>query len=186
MATFLQIGLLNYFSIIFPALLIFFVVFAILQKTKVLGENITVNAIVGIAIAFIVILFRDIVTVINFMIPWFVIIFIFLILLLVVLKIMGATDATIAEMLANNKSVQWILVGIGVIILIAAIAHVYGERLVPVTAEGEIAEGAEIGEGESAYKQSIMKVIFNPLILGMLFILILAIAAIGLLTRERF
>lgn len=187
MATFLQIGLLKYFSIIFPALLIFFVVFAVLEKTKILGEGKTaVNAIVGIAIAFILILSKDIVAIINYMIPWFVIVFIFLILLLVVFKIMGATDQTIADLLANNKTVQWILVGIGVIILIASIAHVYGERLAPV-AEGEVAEGAAIEDvEEGTFKQSVLKVLFNPLILGVLFVLVLAIFAIGLLTREKF
>jgi hypothetical protein len=152
------------------------------------GEGKTIaNAIIGIAIAFIVILFRDIVTIINYMIPWFVIVFIFLILLLVVFKIMGATDETIANLLANNKSVQWILVGVGVIIFIAALAHVYGERLAPI-AEGEVTEGAAV-EGaveEGTFKESVLKILFNPLILGVLFILVLAIFAIGLLTREKF
>ena len=187
MATFLQIGLLNYFSIIFPALLIFFLVFAILEKTKVLGEGKTaINAVVAIALAFILILSKDLLTIVNFMAPWFVILFVFLILLLIVFKIMGASDGSIANLLASNKTLQFVLIGIGIIILIASIAHVYGERLLPVTADGEITEGAAIEEGEPGFKQNVYKVLFNPLMLGALFILILAVFAIGLLTREKF
>ena len=185
MATFLQIGLLNYFAIIFPALLIFFLVFAVLQKTKILGDGKTaVNAIIAIALAFILILSKDLVKIINFMTPWFVIVFIFLILLLVIFKIMGASDSTIADLLANNKGIQWVLVLIGVVILIASIAHVYGEKLLPVTEDGEL--GLEEGEQPSKFSSNVFKVLFNPLMLGMMFILVLAIAAIGLLTRERF
>jgi CDP-diglyceride synthetase len=182
MVSFLDIGLLNYFAIIFPALLIFFLVFAILEKTKIFGEKKTViNAVISIAIAMMIIMLKDIVAIIRYMVPWFVIIFIFLILLLIVLKIMGASDETIANMLAKNKTVQYVLIGVGFIILIAAIAHVYGERLLPVTEGGEIANAAE----EGSFKQNVFQVLFNPMILGVLFVLILAVFAIGLLTRER-
>jgi len=181
MATFLGVGLLNYFALIFPALLIFFLIFAVLEKTRVLGDRKTiVNAIVAIAATFIILLSRDIVLIVQYMIPWFVIIFIFIILLLVVLKTMGATDQTIAGLLANNRTVQYIMIGIGVIILIAAIAHVYGERLLPVTEGGEISNATEGG-----FKQNVYQVLFNPMILGVMFILILAVFAIGLLTREK-
>ena len=43
MATVLDIGLLEYFSIIFPAILIFLLVFALLQKIKILGDNKTIK-----------------------------------------------------------------------------------------------------------------------------------------------
>ena len=35
----LEIGLLNYFAVIFPAILVFVFVYAILQKIKILGEK---------------------------------------------------------------------------------------------------------------------------------------------------
>ena len=47
MATFLDVGLFSYFNVIFPVLLIFALVFALLQKTKILGTNITINAIIA-------------------------------------------------------------------------------------------------------------------------------------------
>ena len=186
MASFLNIGLLNFFSIIFPMLLVFFIVFALLEKTKILGEKKTIiNAIVGICAAFIVLMLKDIILIIQFMIPWFVIVFIALILLLMLFKIMGATDESIAGFFSENKTIPYVLVGIGIIILIASISHVYGERLLPLTSEREISETSAIEAGESSFKQNVFSVLFSPLVLGTLFILILAVFSIALLTKER-
>ena len=77
MATFLEIGALRYFSIIFPALLVFVVVYALFEKLKILGENKSIHAIVAIVLAFMVLLIEDIANLINFISPWFVLMFIF-------------------------------------------------------------------------------------------------------------
>jgi len=189
MATFLQLGLMNYFSIIFPALIVFVIVFALFQKFKILGEDKTVHSIIAIALAFLVILSADVVELINVMAPWFVIIFVFLVLLLVLFKLMGASDENIAAILTKNKGVQWIIIGIGFIILIGALAHVYGERLAPVTAE-EPVEGAVVSEAiaekePTTFGENVLKILFNPLMLGVIFILLVAIFTIALITRER-
>ncbi len=182
MASILQVGVLKYFSLIFPALLVFVVVFALLEKTKVIGENKTVNAIIAIAIGFMVILFEDIISIINYMAPWFVLLFIFFILLLILYKLLGASDQNIAEFFTKNKGLQFVLIGIGVIILIAAIAHVYGQRLLPVTDEGVNVTALE---EPTSFKQNVLNVLFDPKILGMIFILVIAVAAIALLTKEK-
>ena len=78
MATFLDTGLLSYFSVIFPALLVFVIVYALLEKTKLLGENKAIHAIAAIAIALMLMLSRNIMNVINYMAPWFVLLFVFL------------------------------------------------------------------------------------------------------------
>jgi len=187
MATFLQLGVLRYFSIIFPALIIFVIVFALFEKYKVLGDNRFVHTIIALALAFLVILSADLVELINVMAPWFVIIFVFVVFLLVLLKLMGASDESISSMLTKNKGIQWILIGIGFIILIAALAHVYGERLAPATGAAPAVEGeaVEAAEAPTTFGGNVMRVLFNPLILGVIFILLVAIFTIALITRER-
>jgi len=182
MATFLQLGVLRYFSIIFPALIVFVIVFALFEKFKILGENKSVHTIVAIALAFLVILSSSLVELINTMAPWFVIIFVFVVLLLVLFKLMGASDEAISSMLMKNKGVQWILIGIGFIILIAALAHVYGAKLVPVTSPAEVSAGAEV---PTTFGENVLRILFNPIILGIIFILFVAIFTIALITRER-
>ena len=73
MVTFLETGLINYFAIIFPALLVFAVVFALLEKTKIVGENKGINAIIAIVLAFMVMLSANVAEIINYMAPWFVV-----------------------------------------------------------------------------------------------------------------
>ena len=80
MANGLDLGVLNYFSVIFPALLIFVIVYALLEKTKMLGENRSLHAIAAISAAFLVMLSKDILEIINFGAPWFILVIVFLVL----------------------------------------------------------------------------------------------------------
>ena len=182
MTSVLQIGVLRYFSLIFPALLVFVIVFALLEKTKVIGENKVVNSIIAIAIGFMVILFQDIVSIINYMAPWFVLLFVFFVLLLMLYKLLGASDQNISDFFMKNKGVQALIFGIGLVILIASIAHVYGQRLLPATEGGiDVTTISEAG----TFKENVLATLFNPQILGVIFILIVAVAAIVLLTKEK-
>ncbi|MBW2979038.1 hypothetical protein KY307_00030 [Candidatus Woesearchaeota archaeon] len=176
----------NYIAILLPALLIFVVVYALLSKTETFGKNKAFAAAVAIIAAFLGILFKDVLVIINFMAPWFVVIFIFLVLLLVLLMILGVKEETIAEFVSKNKGFQMLIIAIALIIFFAALGYVYGERLLPVTAEKAPVEAKAITTGEAGtFKENVFKVIFNTKVLGALFILIVAIFAIVLLTREK-
>ncbi len=183
----------NYLAVLLPALLIFVVVYALLSKTELLGKNKAFAAAVAIIAAFLGILFKDVLVVINFMAPWFVVIFIFLVLLLVLLMILGVKEEMIAEFVSKNKGFQMLIIAIALIIFFAALGYVYGERLLPITAEKAPVEAKAITEAQvqpqpgeaGTFKENVFKVIFNTKVLGALFILIVAIFAIVLLTREK-
>lgn len=177
MVTFLETGLINYFGIIFPALLVFAIVFALLEKTKLLGENKGINAIIAIVLAFIVMLSANIANIINYMAPWFVVLIIFVLLLLIVYKMMGASDQNLVNVITEYKGIQWTIAILGIIIAIAAIANVYGPGLVPLTSEGN--ETVEEGFGSE-----VGKIFFHPKVLGLLLIFLIAVFAVLLLTRE--
>lgn len=185
MAGALDIGLLEYFSIIFPALLIFVIVYALFSKLKLLGENKSLNAIAAIAIAFIVIMSRDITKIINVIAPWFVVLFIFIILLLIIYKMLGASDENLSNFITTHTMTQWMIFIIGIIIVIAGIASVYGQRLSPLTT-GE-SNGTAVSSTSttgSTFGESVGKTLFHPKIIGTLFIFLVAAFAIGLLSME--
>jgi len=188
MATFLETGLLNYFSIIFPALLVFVLVFALLQKIKILGENKSINALVAVALGFIVLLSKNILAVINFAAPWFVIFFIFMVLLLVIFKLMGASDESISWVVRHDKVVQWSILAICLIIAASALANVYGQRLLPYTAEENVTEAVEEGEitttATTSFSTNVAAVFFHPKVLGLIFLLLVAVFTIALITKE--
>jgi hypothetical protein len=186
MVTFLETGLLNYFSIIFPALLIFVLVFALLQKIKILGDNKVINALVAVALGFIVLLSENILSLINFAAPWFVVFFIFLVLLLVVFKLMGASDENIASVIRSDKIVQWTIIAISLIIVGSALGSVYGQKLLPFTSEEvNVTEDGEItSTSTTSYKTNVAAVFFHPKVLGLIFILLVAAFTIALITKE--
>jgi hypothetical protein len=189
METFLEIGALNYFSIIFPALLVFVIVFALFEKTKLLGESKAMHSLIAIVAAFLVMLSRDIIAVITFGAPWFILVFVFLTLLLLIYSFMGASEADITNVIKKDKVIQWTIFGIGVIIVVASISHIYGQKLLE-QAPGE-EEGVTVGdvqEREEAegrtYRSEVFDAIFNPKILGLIFIFLVATFTIALLSKE--
>ena len=51
MATFLDIGLAQHFSVIFPVLFVFVIVFALLEKSKILGDNKGLHSLIALCLA---------------------------------------------------------------------------------------------------------------------------------------
>ena len=177
MVTFLDIGLFQYFNVIFSILLIFAIVFATLHKTKILGENATINAVVAVSIALISLLSPTVIDLINFIAPWFVLILIFIVLLVLLYQMLGATEKDILGALRTEKTIQWAVFGIAMIILLAGFGHVWGEKLAQQTLENEMTE-------EGAFEQNLYSILFNPKILGLIFVFLIAIFAIAFLAGE--
>jgi hypothetical protein len=162
------------------------VIYAILEKTKMLGENRSLHAIIAIAAAFLVILSKDILSIINFGAPWFVMVFVFLTLLLLIYRFFGASEADLTKVI-KDKTVVWTILAIGLIIVIASISHVYGQKLLEkssgepgVTVEGQ----ANVTTEGRSFQSEMYSTIFNPKILGLLLVFLIAVFSISLLTRE--
>ena len=51
MATFLDIGLAQHFSVVFTILLVFVIVFAVLEKSKILGGNKGLHSLIALSLA---------------------------------------------------------------------------------------------------------------------------------------
>ena len=185
MVTFLDTGLFEFFSVIFPALLVFAVVYGFFTKFKIFGESKSLHAIIAISVAFLVMLSEDIVALISFIAPWFVLFFVFLMLLLMVYMIMGASADDFARVINNDPTISWTIFVIGIVIIAAGVAHVYGQRLGPLTQDGEVSDTDATISGETSdFSQNVGKILFHPKLIGMIFILLVAVFAIALLTKE--
>ncbi len=176
MATILDIGLFDFFNVIFVFLLIAVTIFALLTKFKFFGDKSgAINWIVAIAIAFMSIIFDPIVTLINFIAPWFVIFFLFLVLLLLSFRIMGAEESHFTEMI-QKREIVWPILGVGIIILTAGFAHTFGEDLLAA------GQGEAVGEGE--FENNVFDVVFHPAVLGMGLLFTISVFAVALLTGD--
>lgn len=102
---------------------------------------------------------------------------------------MGATDKDILGALKGDKTIQWALFGIAIVILIASLGSVFGEKLLPITqptdqtAPGTTTEGGTtVSSAGSSYTSNIYATLFNVKVLGMILIFLIAIFAVAFLS----
>ena len=180
MATTLDLGLLNVVDFIFPFLLVWAFMFAMLQKTKIIGDAMVVNALIATVAGFTVLLSRTVVDLINFMIPWFAIAIIFFILLLLLFMIMGYKEINAYQ----DPGVRWVLIAVGILIAFAAFGKVLGQSLLD---QGQAIPTDEVIEGEESvatggFQQNIYATIFHPKVLGLLIVFAIAVFTVALMS----
>ncbi|PIN76158.1 hypothetical protein COV17_03160 [Candidatus Woesearchaeota archaeon CG10_big_fil_rev_8_21_14_0_10_36_11] len=190
MATVLDLSLFQSFSSLFPILFVFAIVLGLLQKIKPLGDSVALNSIIAVAIALMSLLSDSLIQVINFMIPWFVIAFIFFILMLLIFQIFGASEKDIFSYLKGDKSISWVIIGVSLIILFAAIGNVFGQSIGPYLDETGNQTTSTTVDGEASvatgsFEQNIFATMFHPKVLGFGVIFIIMIFAIALLTGSQ-
>ena len=160
MATFLDIGLLEFFLPVFTFILVFSGLYALLVKTGILGDNKRVILGASVAVAFITMFSGSATGLINFITPWFVVMFVFLLLFFGILMFLGQSEEKIWARLGGPVTVLIF----ALIIVIVAMGQVLGPVFSPYE---EDEDGKDIG-GET------LKTLFHPRVLGALFILIIA------------
>ena len=180
MATPLDLGILQLFDFIFPVLLVWAFLFALLQKTEVVGKSIGINAIIASAVSLTVLLSRTVIDLINFIIPWFAIAIIFFVLMILLFMIMGAKDIQAYK----QTNIQWILVAVGILIVVAGFGKVLGQSLLEEGAQagtGTVVEGAD-GVATSGFQQNIYATLFHPKVLGLLVVFAIVVFTVALLS----
>lgn len=170
MVSLLDLGLIQYFAPAFTFFLILIITWAILEKTSLLGDNKAVNWIIALCMAVLAMLVPGLSDVIQIMTPWFIVLFIFMILLVVIFLFMGVKGDTLAGVFGKNTFVIWVVVIVSLAIVGYSFMQVYGESIQSLTnpedAEGDL--NATIGQ-----------ILFHPKIMGMVLILVIA----GLIVR---
>ena len=178
MASPLDLGILQLFDFIFPVLLVWTFVFALLQKTKVIGDSIGINATIASAAALTILLSRTAIDLINFIIPWFAIAIIFFVLMVLLFMIMGAKDIKAYQ----QTNVQWILIAVGILIVVAGFGKVLGQTLLEEGAQaGTVVEGAE-DVATGGFQQNIYATLFHPKVLGLLVVFAIVVFTVALLS----
>ncbi len=185
----LNISFLQYFSPIFIFVLVFVMIYGILQFTKFLGENKVLHALIGFFIAVIFLFSTEAITVVQVIAPWFTVLFIFVIFILMAYKLFGATDDQIKNVMSNASALQYTILALGIIILLFGLGAGFGQKLLGYSADiAEVRDAAtEAGEGSTAtssYQTNLISTLFNPKILGMILILVIAAFTIRAMTPK--
>lgn len=177
MATPLDIGILQNFSIIFPFLLVLVLVYAVLTMTKVFGDNKGIYAFLAFILAVFTLFSPVAVKTINRMAPWFVLLFIFSIFLLISFQIFGVSGDKIRDVITSKRYsgtfFYWVITLV-LIIAVGSLTSVLSEErdLETLSTVGD----ASISEDEQEF--GFFQTIFHPKVLGMALLLLIAVFTI--------
>ncbi|PIN86589.1 hypothetical protein COV19_03660 [Candidatus Woesearchaeota archaeon CG10_big_fil_rev_8_21_14_0_10_44_13] len=159
------------------------VVYAVMQWTKMFGESKGLHMLIGLILGFFVIMIPDITELISIMIPWFVLLFIFILLMIMAYKIFGASDDDVLSALkSSDKMIIYVIVIVGIIIVIASFSSVYGQKF--LSGSGKTGDGTATGTGStttSDFSKNIGATFFHPKVIGLIFIFLVAAFTIALL-----
>lgn len=177
MASILDIGILDYFVPVFVFLFVFAILFALLEKFAFFGKNRGLNALIAFAIGFLFILTPDLFGIIKIITPWFTVLFVFLILVMLLFMFAGVKESTIGEAI-SEKGVVWIIIVICIIILVYALTQVYGEQIQTIY-------GGTNATDDASVTGQVGKIVFHPRILGMFLLLVIAAQAIRFIASKE-
>ena len=116
----IDISGINFFMPVFSFLLVFIVIYAVLWKTKVLGDNKFINSLVSFIMSIIFMSFSSMENYVTDIVPWFVVLIIILFLVLVV--VMFTTQKS-SEIL--TKGFAWVVVAIFIVVFLIVAINVF-------------------------------------------------------------
>ncbi|MBW2973388.1 hypothetical protein KY346_03270 [Candidatus Woesearchaeota archaeon] len=185
MATPLDIGLLQKFDLIFPFLLILVIGYVVLTRIKIFKENQALAFILSFALAVLALFNPIVIKTINMMAPWFVLLFVFMLLVFMAYVAFGIKEDTIIETITKGKYATdfgyWIL-ALVLIISIGSLTTVISqeEGFIPLTEDNATVAAAPEG-GEQA---GFWTTLFHPKMLGMVLLLLIALFTIQKLSQR--
>lgn len=175
MATLLDFGLSSAFSTIFSWLLVFVLMFAILEKSKAVSDKSGINGLIAFAVAILFLFVPGVSKILTLSSPWFVLLIFIIFMVVLASMFMGATEADITKAFKVEGIAYWIIT-IVILIVVGAVGNVYHDKITGLTS----ATGGEITTAASNdWLTSVGLVILNPKVLGMALIFIIAALAIG-------
>jgi uncharacterized membrane protein len=178
MATPLDIGLIAKFDIIFPFLLVMVLVYAFLSRMDWFKEKQAVAFLIAFLLAIMTLLSPIAIRTINMMAPWFILLMIFTIFLLIAYQAMGVSESTITDVITKShysKTIVWWVIAIALIIGVGSLATVISQREGFVSKLGEPTEDAIAPTEETGFWQTVV----NPKVLGVILIFLIAMFTIS-------
>ena len=168
----IDISGLNFFMPVFSFLFVFVIIYAILFKTKVLGESKFVLLLVSFIISVVFMSFSSMELFVRTILPWFVVLFVVVFL---VLLIAGLSTKSLDNIMTSKFA--WVIVSILVIIFLIAAVKVFNPILHPdlIITSGE--------EGQS-FVGEIIDFFGSTKILGSILLLVIAGIVAWVITRK--
>lgn len=175
MATILDVGLLKGFSDIFVWLLVFVIVYGVLEVTNLL-KNKGLHALLAFAITAVIVITGGGANLVTAMVPW-VVVMAALVLFLLMLGQFAGLSATQIVSNFGGRGITWYLAIPLLVILVVAWTQVQQEEVVVDKTTGET-----VTAEQPQQQREFLGVLANPQVLGLILILAIAGMALVLMT----
>lgn len=172
-ASIIDLGIMQGMSAIFLIIMVFVMIYALLQKTKILGGNSALDATIAVAVSFMMIISGTVIEIISRMTPILVLCLFLAVFFLMATRFIGIEDASIVKMLGGQNAAWWLIVA-GILIFLGAAGQVVGPLLAGTEGTGEAVQPAEPGDvGTGDYSTDLRNTLFHPAFLGMIVLLLI-------------
>jgi CDP-diglyceride synthetase len=188
MATFIDISIIKNFTTIFTFLLVFVIIYGLLEMFNVFGEGRkSIHAIIAMVIAFLVSVSSGVLTVIQTFTPWFVILILFIFFILFAVRMFGVSGESITKAFHNKSAIlTWVII-ITVLILLFSLGAGFGQQTLDQGQTGgkvtSVATGNQTAPTDSGdFSQNLYNTIYHPKVLGLILVMLIVVVSMLLLT----
>ncbi len=174
MATFINAFMVQKFNWFVLFLFIFVIVYAILEKSNWF-KNKNLDSIIALAVAFLSLMNPNVVSLIEHLIPWFFIILLVSLFILVAMMNLGVEEKNITKAMSTWGPFHITLIGFIGLVILLVIAQVYGSQFMT------IASGKATNQSSISHT---IQVMVQPQVLALIFVFIVAGLAVLFLTND--
>ena len=170
MATILDTGLLNFFVPIFVFVFVWVLVYAILIKSKLFGDNKALDATLAFAVSLLLIIVPEARNIITLFTPWFTLLVVLTLFLFLFFMMLGVKQDTITSVATKNTAFISLTVTIIVVLFLIALTKTYGPFLMV--------------NQDPGFWNAVKRTLFHPKVFGAFFILLIASYTVGFLSMS--
>lgn len=198
MATFLDIGLFENFGVIFVILLVFLLVFGLLEYMKAFGEDKRgLHGIIAFSVALLFLVSKTATAMVKMMVPWFMVIVIFIFFTLFLVRIFGVDEGQMKKLIGHKDVYPWIIIFV-VLILFLSLGNALGQGLLEkgggeqqVTNYSSQLPDASVPPSVATttstttpkFTINLLNTLRHPKVLGMLFVALVGVFSLLFLTK---
>ncbi len=184
MATVLDLSVLKTFMPIFSWIFAFLLVYGFLEVTQIF-KNKGIHAMLAFVFSIMVAVSGTATTAIASMAPWFLVIIFFVFIVYLIGNFMGLPSGEILSAFGGKGAIWWILI-LGFVILAVGLSQTFGEQLLDARQGGTNQTATETGDSGTPtnHGQTVLFILTDPKILGMILILLISALTVVLLTQR--
>jgi hypothetical protein len=196
MATFLDIGLFEHFGVILVVLIVFLILFGILEYIKAFGEGKRgLHALIAFIVALLFLVSKVASNMVKMMVPWFMVLVIFIFFTMFMVRMFGLGEGDMKKLIGDPNVYPWIII-FAVLILFLALGNAFGqsllERGVGSSTSNNYTGGSTIVQPEvqpttstttPSFTTNLLNTLRHPKVLGMLFVFLVGLFTLIFLTK---